>query len=255
MSASNVPSNHATIEALTAELGEAKDQLRRAQASLGCSARDAVEQAARAKRVEQSRLAQMLHDGLQQLLVAARMRLERTLRLLPNGGAKHAVLEAKGLLVEAIEATRTLTTDLGPTHSVGRDLGSALICMRDGFATQHGLKVRVEVAANAELESESLRELVVQCVRELLFNIVKHAGSGDARVHVAKTGTDVQIVVEDFGIGFDPTVVEGKMNGFGLLSVKQRMEMLGGSMEVDSAPGAGTCVKLNAPAVQCGVVH
>jgi signal transduction histidine kinase len=230
-----------------AELGTVHGQLRIAQESLEHVAADARDIALRASRAERARLAQILHDGLQQLLVAAKMRLHASLRTFPQGSDQASAMQAMDLLCEAINASRTLTSDLSPLHYVDEGLGAALLWLSDWFTTHHGLKVDVDLATDAEPQSEALRTVVFQGVREILFNTVKHAGTDAAQVRVEQRERDVQVVIEDRGIGFEPSYFESKTDGFGLFSVKRRLESLGGSMDVVSAPGAGTRVTLRAP--------
>lgn len=234
-----------------ADLHEVRERLMAAQVSLEQCAREAQDVATRAKRDERRRLAQVLHDGLQQVLVAATMRIEMAVSLLPDGDAQSAAREAQHLMREAIRISRTMTLDLSPLHLIDDGLGPALIWLSDWFATHHGLKVTLNVATDAQPQSEAIRTLVFQGVREVLLNAVKHAGIDSAKVSMVRVGTELQITVEDRGVGFEPAFVEGKTHGFGLFSVKRRLELLGGAMDVVSAPGAGTRVTLKAPVVNC----
>jgi signal transduction histidine kinase len=90
-----------------------------------------------------------------------------------------------------------------------------------------------------------------RAVRELLFNVVKHAQVRDARVQLGHDADSrIRIVVSDDGAGFEPDVVrarEGTAGSFGLFSVRERLESLGGQLEVDSAPGRGASIILLGP--------
>jgi len=229
------------------ELNKVKQHLESAQIALNQMARDSHGAELRATRAERCRLAQMLHDGLQQVLVAAKMRLCSAIQLPPSDGSKQAALQALELLNEAIQVSRTLTLDLSPLHFADEGLGAALIWLSNWFATHHALSVTVEVAADAEPESEPMRTLVFQGVREILFNAVKHAGIDKAAVKMVRSDGHIHIIIEDRGIGFHPQWFESKTDGFGLFSLRKRLEQLGGAMEVVSAPGAGTRVTLRAP--------
>jgi signal transduction histidine kinase len=95
-----------------------------------------------------------------------------------------------------------------------------------------------------------VRTLLFECARELLFNVVKHAGVKEARVVMERSDDEVRVAVEDRGRGFDPALIQSvrlDSAGFGLFSVQQRIELLGGRTEIHSAPGQGTRITLVAP--------
>jgi len=114
-----------------------------------------------------------------------------------------------------------------------------------------GLSVEVEVDPQAEPESEELRILLFEAARELLFNVVKHAETGCACVALTTSdGGGVCLVVSDEGAGFvpaDPKVDKAIASGFGLFSIRERLELLGGRLQVDAVPGHGTRVSIVAP--------
>ena len=112
---------------------------------------------------------------------------------------------------------------------------------------QQGLNVRVDVPAVTPPLSEDQTTLLYQCVRELLFNVLKHAGTEQASVTMTNNGRGkLQIVVQDHGVGCDPGVVIGSAgNKFGLFSIRERMEAIDGWMDLQSQPGAGTTVTLS----------
>jgi len=115
---------------------------------------------------------------------------------------------------------------------------------------KHGLNVQLDIGQDAEPESEDMRVLLFQSVRELLFNAVKHAGAKAAHVSLNNLDDHIEVTVSDRGAGFDPGQIArraGKAGGFGLFSIRERLDMLGGRMEVDSAPGRGSRFTLRAP--------
>jgi len=117
--------------------------------------------------------------------------------------------------------------------------------------SKHGLKVGLQAAESAEPESEETRVILFQATRELLFNVVKHAQTDSADVEIQTCGEDqVCIVVSDRGVGFDPAQCEGDeaaQAGFGLFSMRGRMDLMGGEVKIDSAPGKGSRITLLAP--------
>ena len=103
--------------------------------------------------------------------------------------------------------------------------------------------------AGARLD-ESVAIVLFQAVREVLTNVVKHARARHVKVCVRKVNDEVQVVVEDDGIGLDPALLDRSaepQRGLGLFNVKERLEYLRGRVEIHSSPGQGTKVTLAAP--------
>ncbi len=200
---------------------------------------------------ERRQLAQALHDGLQQLLVGARLKL-RVLR----GRSQEAIVaqnvqQIDDILEECLRASRLLTVQLSPSVLYELGLAAALGWLAQSTHDMYGLTVDLQCDTEAEPQEEDIRVLLFQCVRELLFNVVRHAGVD--RVQVSMHRWDermVEIVVSDRGAGFDPTQVLADRllsGGSGIFGIRERLKLMGGEMEVDSAPGRGTCVALRAP--------
>ena len=107
-----------------------------------------------------------------------------------------------------------------------------------------------DCAAKLEAGDEKTRLMLFHAVRELLFNVTKHAGVKAADVQVQRDGDQIQIVVVDSGRGFDPlredTLVD-PVTGLGLFSIRNRLDLLGGRFEIDSGPGKGSRFTLRAP--------
>jgi PAS domain S-box-containing protein len=199
---------------------------------------------------ERLRLARILHDHIQQLLVAAQFNLA-TVR--GRNGDRQAAERVTGILNEAIIAARTLTAELSPPALQEKGLVAGLKWLGREMHEKHGLRVELRADAGAEPDAESVRFFLYEAVRELLFNVVKHAGSNRARVAVSRLGTDtIQVTVEDSGVGFDVWRLEsGELasSGFGLFSIRERLSYLGGRLTVESAQGRGARFTLVAPAL------
>lgn len=204
-----------------------------------------------AEQRERKRLATILHDYIQQLLVSAQMQLA-SLRRDPVGERVPTVLQqVDAILKEALDASRSLTVELSPPILQEAGLGPALKWLARGLADKHEFRVDVQVDMNAEPATEEERFLLFECARELLFNAVKHAGVEEAHVSLTREdGGRVQLIVSDRGAGFD---LEQQRNAhdehptFGLFSIQQRLEHLGGLMQIETAPGSGVRVVLTAP--------
>ena len=200
---------------------------------------------------ERQRLAQILHDHLQQLLVAAKM---RTATMAPAGDEiiRQAAAEIAHLIDEAITASRHVTAELSPPILHEGGLPAGLMWLARRMADRHGLRVDLVMEEDLPPLGEAVGLLLFESVRELLFNAVKHAQVATATVNVRRIAADaIGITVSDPGPGFDPDTMKkaGETGGgFGLFSIRERLELLGGRMDVDSAPGQGSRFTLTAPA-------
>ncbi len=190
---------------------------------------------------ERKRMAMILHDELQQVLVSAKMRIES---LESMDGVKRAdetrLLAA--VMDELISNSRSLAVELSPPV-LSESLGRALEWLCDTWMPErYDLKVDTEIDVTMDALREDVRGLVFHAVKELLFNVVKHSGSNEVRVELRPQGEDeLKVVVSDHGFGFDPDASGNgtKASGFGIATLKERLEMLGGSLELRSRPGKG----------------
>lgn len=204
-----------------------------------------------AEQRERRRIAQTLHDHLQQLLVAAKMRLDRLHANVKDPTQQKAARQIDELLSESIEASRNLTVQLSPPVLHDRGLVAAIEWLSRQFAKEHDLKVELLAIDDVEVLDEHVRDFLFQTVRELLFNVVKHAGVSEAQVVVRRAGPELlQVTVRDEGKGCDPRrLLEGSSEeGFGLFHAQRRVEFLGGTFEVESGDGGGCAVSITVPA-------
>lgn len=211
--------------------------------------RELAAQLTRAEQRERRRLAQTLHDHLQQLLVALRLKLGRALARLDLESPRAALEQSDDLLEQALQASRELTVDLSPPVLYEAGLVSALEWLARQMQDKHGLEVSLTAERDVEPVSEEVRIFLFHSVRELLFNAVKHAGVSRAQVALRRAGEDrLEVSVADEGKGFDlEEAARRPSSGFGLFSLRERLEFLGGRLSLDTAPGRGTRVALEAP--------
>jgi PAS domain S-box-containing protein len=200
-----------------------------------------------AEQSERKRLAKILHDHIQQLLVAAQMHLS-LVRQADDASIGPAVQGVESIIREAIDASRSLAVDLSPPILHQGGLGPALGWLANRVEEKNLFKVRVRADSDAEPGSEPMRLLLFESVRELLLNAVKHSGAHEASVTMVRTNEGwTEITIVDNGSGFDPESVSTQNSGLGLFGIQQRLVYVGGKMEVESAPGKGTRIVLQAP--------
>ena len=205
---------------------------------------------ASAEQRERKRLAALLHDGLQQLLVAARIRLDFVRREARGASASTAIESVADLIQQAVSASRDLTYELRPPGLYEGGLSPALRWLAGELSKLHGLDVVIDAPQPEPSLSDDVKAQLFESVRELLFNVAKHAGVQHASVRVRDKGERLQILVEDAGGGFDAeAVLEGDEfePGLGLLSIRERLSALGATMTVASIPGSGTSIRLTVP--------
>ncbi|RPI25847.1 MAG: hypothetical protein EHM61_13290 [Acidobacteria bacterium] len=201
-----------------------------------------------AEQQERRRLAQVLHDHLQQLLVAAKLHLAVIGSRSAKTETRESCSHVDDLLQQAIRVSRSLTAELCPPILSESGLPAALEWLGSWSLEQHQLRVEAAIDPAANPARETLRIILFQAVRELLFNVVKHSGTDQARLVLRVAGEMVEILVQDNGRGFDLSRIQSsRRQGFGLFAVKERLEILGGSMTIDSEPGRGTTIQLLAP--------
>jgi PAS domain S-box-containing protein len=209
-----------------------------------------------AEQRERSRLANVLHDHLQQMLVAAKFRLA-VLGRSRDDVVTQASKEVEELIDESISASRSLTAELSPPilHDAGLKEGLQWLARR--MADTQGLFVNLELNECGPLP-EDLKILLFQSVRELLFNVVKHAKTRSAVVNLRRFDGTLQVTVSDQGSGFDPATMplagEGG-RGFGLLGIQERSKYMGGTLEIESYPGQGSRFVLTMPVIAAAKIE
>jgi PAS domain S-box-containing protein len=234
------------VQERTAELSHANTELRRRTEQLSSVSAELI----LAEQRERSRLALLIHDHLQQLLVAAKIRLE----LLSDRVAEDMQQDVKkifDMLVECIRISRSLSVELSPPILYRRGLAAALEWLAGWMKQNHQLTVELQLNPPSNICNEHTMVLLFQSVRELLFNVVKHGHVSAATLKMTRDESDqLRIVVSDQGAGFDPAAMRqdlGQAAAFGLFTVQERLKLLGGQLEVRSTPGAGTTITLIVP--------
>ncbi|MBD2722037.1 PAS domain-containing sensor histidine kinase [Hymenobacter armeniacus] len=185
---------------------------------------------------ERKRIAEALHNGLGQLLYAAKLSLE-------NRAARPAAPDASlKLLDDAIRAARTISFELTPGVLEDFGLHTALEALVKRMGPT-GLPVRLHLLGLEQRLAAPVEIAVYRVVQELLNNVMKHANATEAVVHVVREGHRLEVSVEDNGHGFAPsTLASQPLAGIGLSGVRNRVALLGGELSIQSRLGQGTIV-------------
>lgn len=199
---------------------------------------------------ERRQLAQDLHDGLGQLLAILKIKLTSIKERERRGTFRGALKEIENLVDQSNQSVRTLMMQLNPPVLQALGLIPALEWLAEEMDRVYGLSVEIDRNGEQIALMEPAKTTIFRAVRELLINVSKHAACKSALVHCRCDGDSVKISVTDQGGGFfhdEGTTSEAGDCGFGLISIRDRIEFIGGEMSIDTAPGRGTTVTIVFP--------
>jgi len=180
----------------------------------------------------------------------AKLRLETLQESASESGLLEPVREVRDLINESIQQTRSLMTELSPSVLYELGFTAAVEWLLEQLKAKHGVTVRLESDLKMRRLDQDLQVLLFQTVRELFFNIVKHAKASHASVTIREIGDHIRVRVKDDGVGFDKSRLGNGMDregGFGLFSIRERLEHFGGRLDIHTRPGKGTSVTIEAP--------
>ena len=199
---------------------------------------------------ERERWARELHDDALQGLAAIRISLATALQ--SKGERRAAMIESAAeetmvRLERQINELNRLINDLRPAALERLGLAGALKALAEENAARGHIEVETAIELGADPNGDEER-LVYRLVQEALNNVVKHASASRVELNVRQIESEIQIALRDDGEGFDPATSSG---GRGLTGMRERIELLGGEIEVESGPGEGTRISARVP-LQCG---
>ena len=243
-----------TVQLIATDITErrsAEERIRSYQTRL----RSLTSELALVEQRERRRIAAELHDRIGQFLAVTRIKLAQLREDAASPELRKPLDEIRGLVDQSIQDTRSLTFELSPPVLYELGLEPALEWLIETMSSRHGsaLAATFHDDGRSKPLGQDLRGLLFQAVRELLLNVAKHAVARKVDVAVSRDGDEIRCEVVDDGCGFDPTRVFtaalGGANppGFGLFSIRERLEHFGGRLELDSAVGRGTKAVLRAP--------
>ncbi|MEN8506061.1 MULTISPECIES: histidine kinase [Paraburkholderia] len=217
------------------ELVESREQLRELSAHM-----EAI------REEERKRIALEIHDELGQLLTALKMDVALLkMRLGGNPDAKRKADDMRELVEKTIWMVRNVANHLRPA-ALNFGIVSALEWLVEDFGRRNGIPCQLRVNGGEPVLPEACATAVFRIVQASLTNVLRHAGASRADVTLTSTATALDLCVSDDGRGFDPaTAYSG--NSYGLLGMRERARLIGGSMTIDSAPGTGTAISLRIP--------
>jgi len=202
-----------------------------------------------AEEAERRRIGEMLHEDLQQLLVAARMQLAALCRTQDAAQRGAIAREIAEVLERSFKLTRSLSVELAPPVLYEHGLAAALEWLAAETRKNYSVEVTIEADSLADPKVADVRIFLFRAVRELLLNSVKHAVGSAVHITMRHLRPDkVRIVVADGGPGFDPTSLDAQLTSsqkFGLFNIRERVNRFGGEFHIDSSPKRGTQITLS----------
>lgn len=202
---------------------------------------------------ERRTIATQLHDQLGAVLSMAKLKLASLRPGVEGTPAAAGLEEVHALVGDAVRETRSLTWELSPPVLYQLGLPAALEWLGEELEQRHGIAFRLATEGVPRSLGEERRFLLFSAVRELLLNVVKHAEAGGVSLRLRWLEEAVEATLDDDGKGFDvpgAATLPDARRSFGLFSIQERFEDLGGSVSIRSAPGEGTSVTLVLPYVE-----
>ncbi|HEU0297736.1 MAG TPA: CheR family methyltransferase [Anaerolineales bacterium] len=204
------------------------------------------------EQMERQRISQILHDDLQQNIFAVKVQLSFLADALKKNDTQAAQTDLDQLdewLAETIAITRQLSIDLSPPILSGEGLPEQFLWLASQMGKQYNLDVTVKPNGVNAVFAEDVRTVVFQSVRELLFNVVKHSGELKASVDLEQWDDHMSIMVSDEGKGFDPKEMD-RWAAHGLRKMRDRLLLVGCTIEIESEPDKGTRITIEAPTIE-----
>jgi two-component system sensor histidine kinase UhpB len=205
--------------------------------SLELERRDSARRALAAGEGERRRIARELHDELGQALTAVVLQLDRA-------ATSAEIVEARETVRASLEEVRGIARRLRPDALVDLGLASALAALTNDLTRRTGLQVRRHISPDVPPLGPEEELVVYRVAQEAMTNVVRHAGVRHARLALEVRDGHVELEVGDEGSGFDPGRA---LEGAGLLGMRERALLVGARLDVESAVGEGTTVRLRLP--------
>ena len=226
------------VEALAARASTAVDLSRRVSTGT-------LQRVVGAQELERRRLARELHDETGQALTSILLGLKPLEQEAKDEDSRAAVVSLRELVVSTLQEVRRLAVELRPAALDDFGLEPALERLSSSFQENSEIGVDLESNLGGARFSNDIETTIYRIVQEALSNVVKHAGADRISIVLTRKDGAVVIVIEDDGRGFDPTAVSEE--NLGLIGMRERVGLLGGRFNVESAPGAGTTLVAEIP--------
>jgi two-component system, NarL family, sensor histidine kinase DevS len=208
-------------------------------------ARDTVRRVVEAQELERRRLARELHDETGQALTSILLGLKAIRAAEDPAEAERAESDVRDLVVQALQDVRRLAVELRPTALDDFGLVPALERLASTFEERSGIRTGLEGGLGDGRFPPEVETVLYRLVQESLTNVVKHAAAEHVSIVLTRRNGGIGVIVEDDGQGFAPD--ETRDEALGLVGMRERIALVGGTLAVESTPGAGTAVVAYVP--------
>ena len=191
-----------------------------------------------------------LHDGIGQNLSAIMMWQARVRQLSDEHERAELLENIRTAALESLQWTRAIIADLSPPGLYDMGLESALNWLVGRVRERHALAILVERCALPPELGVEMKVTLFQCIRELLSNVVKHAGASEVRIAVVHDAREIRVTVADNGRGLDPARLQSRPSergGFGLFTIRERLVAIGGTLGVARSDSGGALLSVTVP--------
>ena len=231
------------VQHLQLELNEMSRKVRASQEGL----RDYIGAITSAQEDERLRLARELHDDTIQSVIALKQRMQLAQTSVKDPTSLRTLAELETLSEQTIENLRRMTRALRPIYLEDLGLVTALEMLVQETSRNHSMNIEFQRSGDEQRLSHEVELALYRIAQEALNNVVRHSQAKHADLHITFESSGIKLEVSDNGVGFDmpkvPTDFAPKGH-FGLLGIRERAELIGARLEVESAPGKGTRFKV-----------
>lgn len=196
---------------------------------------------------ERQRIARELHDTLEQDLMGVTLLLDDTAERLENGDAGEPLNIARRLLRRSREESRSTIRDLRSVALEQLGLPAAIEDTLQPIAAAARLPLKFTTTGEPRKLPTLVESSLLRIAHEALSNVVKHARADHAEIHLEYTAADVRLTITDHGAGFVPGDVDARAGHFGLQGIRERVNKISGTLQIDSHPGTGTAIRITVP--------
>ena len=190
--------------------------------------------------IQRRNVARELHDGINQMLVSAKLRLNLVNKQWPENTAKEHLAKATDMLDRSIQEVRQLSHNMRPVVLDDIGLEPALHSLMDDLAVSSEISVKRRIRLPEARLPDAIEMTLYRLVQEATTNVRKHAQATQVMLRISHSPVSVTVEMEDNGCGFEP---EEDANGIGLMNMRERVELIGGRFTVSSRRRQGTLIK------------
>ena len=213
---------------------------------------DLLRRSVEAQEEERKRIARELHDGIGQTFTALALGMAGAEEMIPRDPAmaRAQIANLKELSTRAIAEMRQMVADLRPPQLDDLGLVPALHWLADEWRDRLHLDVRVQVTGPRRRLSPEIETVLFRIVQEALTNVAKHARAQQAIISLRFDSDPIELCIQDSGIGMTPEQIHRRRTryqGWGLAGIQERAALVGGVLDIDSAPGRGTRLTIRIP--------